>query len=133
MVRDVDHRWLLPRCATVIHHGGAGTTNAALAAGVPSAIIAHGFDQPFHGRRLHEMSVGPEPLTRQALTIKSLGELLWDIAGGPNQGGYVKSAARVGELVRSDDGVGSAADWLQGQGLAGRSGWSAPRDVHETE
>ena len=129
VVRDVDHRWLFPRCAAIIHHGGAGTTNTALAAGVPSAIVAHGFDQPFHGRRLHEMGVGPEPLARRALTVESLGELLWDIAHGPNQGGYLRSAARVGELVRSDDGVGAAADWLQGQGLVGRPSRSS-RPIH---
>lgn len=115
VVRKVDHRWLFPRCAAVIHHGGAGTTNSALAAGIPSAIVAHGFDQPFHGRRLHQLGVGPKPLTRPALTVNSLGQLLWDIVRGPNHDGYVESAARVGELVRSDDGVGVAADWIQRQ------------------
>ncbi len=121
VVGNVDHRWLFPRCAAVIHHGGAGTTNAALAAGVPSAIIAHGFDQPFHGRRLHELGVGPKPFTRRAMKVQSLGVLLWDIARGPNRRGYVEAAARVGELVRSDNGVGAAANWLQEQGLAGRT------------
>lgn len=122
VITSVDHRWLFPRCVAVLHHGGAGTTNTALAAGVPSAIIAHGFDQPFHGRRLHEMGVGPEPLTRRALTVESLGHLLWDIARGPHRGEYVEAAARVGERVRSDHGVGAAADWLHEHTLVGRSG-----------
>ncbi|MDO5711091.1 MAG: glycosyltransferase, partial [Micrococcales bacterium] len=118
--RDVDHRWLFPRCAAIIHHGGAGTTNTALAAGVPSVIVAHGFDQPLHGARLHQLGVGPKPLPRRALTVESLGQLLWDIARGPDRDGYVESATRVGELVRRDHGVGAAADWLQGRpGKAG--------------
>lgn len=119
VVRDVDHRWLFPRCAAVIHHGGAGTTNAALAAGVPSAIIAHGFDQPFHGRRLQEMGVGPEPLSRSGLTAGKLATLLRDIAVGQNRDGYVRRAAEVGERVRSEDGTATAAVWLQHRGLVG--------------
>lgn len=120
VVRDVDHRWLFPRCTAVIHHGGAGTTNAALAAGVPSAIISHGFDQPFHGRRLHELGVGPEPLTRPGLTSARLATLLQDISHGPNRDGYVVRAAAVGALVRSEAGTVAAADWLEGQDLIAR-------------
>ena len=32
------HAWLLPQCAALVHHGGAGTTVAALAAGIPAVI-----------------------------------------------------------------------------------------------
>ncbi|WP_158600437.1 glycosyltransferase [Tessaracoccus antarcticus] len=113
VVRTVDHRWLFPRCAAVIHHGGAGTTNAALAAGVPSAIVAHGFDQPFHGRRLHELGVGPQPLRRATLTSRKLAALLADLAHGPHREGYVRRAADVGGLVRIEHGAASAADWLE--------------------
>lgn len=117
VVRDVDHRWLFPRCAGVIHHGGAGTTNAALAAGVPSVIISHGFDQPFHGRRLHEMGVGPEPLTRSRLTADKLAGVLWDIAHGPQSDAYTQAAGAVGRQVRSERGTATAADWLEHRGL----------------
>src|SRR5439155_25864439 len=33
---DTPHDWLFPRMAAVVHHGGAGTTAAALRAGVPA-------------------------------------------------------------------------------------------------
>ena len=49
-VATVDHRALFPRAAAVIHHGGAGTTHAAVAAGVPSVVIPHVGDQPYLGR-----------------------------------------------------------------------------------
>ena len=32
---SVPHAWIFPRVAVIVHHGGVGTTNAALAAGVP--------------------------------------------------------------------------------------------------
>jgi len=38
------HDWLLPRCSSVIHHGGAGTTAAGLRAGIPAIVIPHGID-----------------------------------------------------------------------------------------
>ncbi|MDO5734968.1 MAG: glycosyltransferase [Propionibacteriaceae bacterium] len=117
VVRDVDHRWLFPRCAGVIHHGGAGTTNAALAAGVPSAIISHGFDQPFHGRRLHEMGVGPEPLTRRRLTAEKLAGLLKEMMHGPQHESYRRTADAVGRQVRAERGTATAADWLEKRGL----------------
>ncbi len=117
VVRHVDHRWLFPRCGAVVHHGGAGTTNAALAAGVPSAIVAHGFDQPLHGRRLHELGVGPEPLGRRGLAVNGLAELLWDLVRGPNRDGYVERAAAVGRAMSQENGTGVAADWLEARGL----------------
>ena len=113
VVRHADHRWLFPRCAAIIHHGGAGTTNAALASGVPSAIVAHGFDQPFHGRRLHELGVGPRPLRRSRLTTGSLARLLQDVALGPHRASYLQRADAVGRQVRSVDGAAAAVDWLE--------------------
>ncbi len=35
VVGEVDHQSLLPRCAAAVHHGGAGTTAASLAARTP--------------------------------------------------------------------------------------------------
>ena len=62
--REVPHAWLLPRCAAVIHHGGAGTTAAAVRAGIPSLILPFFFDQAFWADRLKELGAGPGPLPR---------------------------------------------------------------------
>ena len=43
----VNHRALFPRCAAVVHHGGAGTTSAAARAGVPQVFAPHVTDQFF--------------------------------------------------------------------------------------
>jgi sterol 3beta-glucosyltransferase len=52
------YRWLFPRMAAVIHHGGSGTTGFALRSGVPSMIVPFTGDQPFWGRRTFELGVG---------------------------------------------------------------------------
>lgn len=119
VVRHTNHGWLFPRCGAVIHHGGAGTTHAALGAGMPSAIVAHGFDQPFHGRRLHELGVGPGPLRRHRLSVDALAKMLEDLTHGPRRDGYAERAAAVGRAISQEDGAGAAADWLEARGLIG--------------
>jgi len=54
----LDHTAVLPRCQAAVHHGGAGTTAATLAAGLPTLICSVFADQPFWGTRLDQLGVG---------------------------------------------------------------------------
>ena len=58
------HSWLFTRVAATVHHGGAGTTGAALSAGKPTVIIPFGADQPFWANRAHRLGVAPPALKR---------------------------------------------------------------------
>jgi rhamnosyltransferase subunit B len=49
---------LLPRVGAIIHHGGIGTVNQTLTAGVPQLILAHGYDRPDNGARVKRLGVG---------------------------------------------------------------------------
>ncbi len=109
LVDDVPHDWLLPRCAGVVHHGGAGTTAAALRAGVPSGVVAHMGDQPCWGRRVHELGAGPAPIRRHQLTADTLTGLLDGLASPT----VAARAAEVGDLVRGEDGVGVAVRTIE--------------------
>ncbi len=53
----VPHKWLMPRCHVVLHHGGSGTCAAALRAGVSQAIMPFMYDQFFWAERLAEIGV----------------------------------------------------------------------------
>jgi len=66
------HDWLFPRVSAVVHHGGAGTTAAALRAGVPSVILPFFFDQGFWGRRLAACGLGPPPIPFYRLSAATL-------------------------------------------------------------
>ena len=46
------------RCASVVHHGGIGTSAQALAAGVPQLTMPLAFDQPDNATRLSRLGVG---------------------------------------------------------------------------
>ena len=43
-------RWLVPRSAALVHHGGIGTLSQGLAGGVPQVVMPMGFDQPLMTR-----------------------------------------------------------------------------------
>jgi sterol 3beta-glucosyltransferase len=76
------HDWLFPRCAAVIHHGGAGTTAAGLRAGIPNIVVPHAVDQPFWAGRVTAIGAGPAPLDLRRLSVDSLGAAL-DRASAP--------------------------------------------------
>jgi len=49
---------LLPNCAAIVHHAGAGTSLTALACGVPHLVIPQNADQPANAAVLVERGVG---------------------------------------------------------------------------
>jgi vancomycin aglycone glucosyltransferase len=71
-VGDVSHDMLFPRVATVVHHGGAGTTAAAARAGVPQVITPMFGDQFYWAGRIVDLEVGAttsySTLTEASLT-----------------------------------------------------------------
>lgn len=105
VVRDVPHGWLFPHLAAVVHHGGAGTTAASLAAGRPTVIVPLTSDQPFWGRRVHALGVGPPPIPFRRLTARNLPEAI-SIAVSDRT---MKARAEdLGSRIRAEDGAGCA-------------------------
>jgi len=105
-----DHRLLLPRAALVVHHGGAGTTHAAVAAGVPSVVVPHVGDQPYWAARLHRLGVAPEPLPVRRLAAPALAER---IRGALTDEAMHARAEALGERVRAERGVAAAVALLE--------------------
>lgn len=53
---DFDH--LLPRVRLAIHHGGMGTTHAAIVHGIPQIVVPHAADQRGQARRVAQAKIG---------------------------------------------------------------------------
>lgn len=105
-VEGAPHDWLFPHMAAVVHHGGAGTTAAALRAGVPSVVVPFGNDQFAWGRRLYELGVGARPIGRKRLTTDLLAAAIEDTRTETMR----EQARAMGEKIRRENGAADAAD-----------------------
>lgn len=104
------HDWLFTRMAAVVHHGGAGTTGAGLRAGVPTVICPFFGDQPFWGRRVAALGVGPAPIAQKKLTAERLAAALRSATGDPE----IRSrAAALSATIRREDGIGRAIEAIE--------------------
>ncbi len=104
-VAGLPHDWLLPQVAAVVHHGGAGTTGAALRAGKPSVVIPFYSDQPFWGQRVHALGAGPKPIPARRLSRQRLAAAMNQALSEP---AMQQHAAALGVCIRSEDGIGRA-------------------------
>ncbi|PEN11466.1 UDP-glucose--sterol glucosyltransferase [Longibacter salinarum] len=107
---EAPHDALFPLCSAVVHHGGAGTTAAGLRAGRPTVICPFFGDQPFWGRRVHALGVGPEPIPQKQLTPGRLAAALATVTRNERMR---EKAAHLGEQIRVEDGVGRAVARLE--------------------
>ena len=104
-VGAVDHRALFPRAAVVVHHGGAGTTHAACAAGVSSVVVPHVGDQRYWADRLHRLGVAPEPRPARDLDAGRLAEAVLATAADPRMR---EAAGALSVRIASEDGATAA-------------------------
>jgi UDP:flavonoid glycosyltransferase YjiC (YdhE family) len=105
VVGSTPHAWLFARMAAIVHHGGAGTTGASLAAGVPSIVTPFFADQPFWAQRVYDLGVGPRGVPRRKLTASALAAAIY--AAVSDQAMRARAAA-LGARMRAENGVEAA-------------------------
>jgi sterol 3beta-glucosyltransferase len=110
-VDRVPHDWLFPRVAAAVHHGGVGTTAAALRAGIPSIIVPYFADQFFWGRRVSELGLGPRPVPRASLSADALARAMKTALGDAAMRGRCASMAL---RIAGENGVETAAGIVDG-------------------
>jgi sterol 3beta-glucosyltransferase len=108
---DVPHDWLFPRMAANVHHGGAGTTGAALSAGRPSVFVPFAVDQPFWASRAAALGVAPEAIPRRQLTATGLARA---ISSAVSDGAMQERAADLGARLRAENGAAVAVAVFDG-------------------
>jgi sterol 3beta-glucosyltransferase len=106
-VQDVPHAWLFPQVAAAVHHGGAGTTAAALRAGIPAIVAPLVADQPSWARTVESLGAGPPPIPFRKLTPNRLAGAIQQAITDP---GIRQRARDISDRLRSEDGVGRAAE-----------------------
>jgi vancomycin aglycone glucosyltransferase len=110
IVDEVPHAKLFPRVAAVVHHGGAGTTAAAMLAGRPQLVIPHVMDQFGWGRRVRGLGLGPVPLPRARLNAARFRGRVADLL---TNAVYAHEAQSLSARLKSRDGVRAAVRALE--------------------
>jgi UDP:flavonoid glycosyltransferase YjiC (YdhE family) len=111
-LQSIEHHLLFPRCAAVVHHGGAGTTHAASRAGVPSIVVEHATDQAFWGSVLHRAGISPPMLHRRTVTAAKLARAITAVLDSA----AIREKARViGACMRQENGVARAIELIEQQ------------------
>ncbi|MFJ9691182.1 glycosyltransferase [Kitasatospora sp. NPDC101183] len=109
LVGEVNQQALFPRCAAVIHHGGAGTTTAAGLAGAPQVVVPQIADQPYWARRVADLGIGAAH-DGPAATTDSLAAALDHALAAPTR----ERARQVAPMIRTDGAERAARLVLDG-------------------
>jgi UDP:flavonoid glycosyltransferase YjiC (YdhE family) len=105
-VGAVPDDWLFPRCGAIVHHCGAGTTHAAVRAGVPSVPVPFTLDQPFWADRLHRLGVASRPVDPRSGHEAYEAPLRETVAAR-------EPAADLAARIASEDGVSTAVQAIE--------------------
>jgi UDP:flavonoid glycosyltransferase YjiC (YdhE family) len=116
-------RWVpqadvMPHAAAMVGHGGSGSTRAAMAAGVPLAVVPFFADQPANAERIAQLGAGIA-LPRGEAAIPHLADAVRSLLDDRlyrRRAGLV--AAEIGELPPVDDAVGVLEEIAVGGALA---------------
>ncbi|MEO3811535.1 glycosyltransferase [Sphaerisporangium sp. B11E5] len=104
------HDWLFPRMSVIVHHGGSGTTGAALAAGRPQVVCPFVADQPFWAARTHAAGVAVPPQPQRRLTPDGLAAAIRRAATDP---AMAAAADDLGRRIRAENGTARAVTILE--------------------
>jgi len=106
----VPHHAIFPLCSAVVHHGGVGTIQSSLLAGIPSVVIEHGFDQTFWARQLRKVGVTEQVLHRRSVTPQKLADAMATMVSSPQ---YTEKAKRLSAMMKKEDGVSAAVQLIE--------------------
>lgn len=115
VLRRAPHAAVYPRCAAVVHHAGAGTTQTALLAGRPCVPVPHISDQFFWAAELERLGVAPRPVKRKRLTARALAAA---VRQALDDRAMTRRAGELGAAMAREDGVSQAVRLIQSRLLA---------------
>jgi UDP:flavonoid glycosyltransferase YjiC (YdhE family) len=104
------HRDLAPLCSAVVHHGGAGTSHAALRAGRPSVVVPFIFEQNLWARRLREVGAAGECISFWKASPEKVGAAIQRAVASESMRARATALATA---MAGEDGTGQATRLLE--------------------
>ena len=99
----------LPGCRAFAHHGGAGTTNAGLRAGLPTLVLWTLPDQAAWGSRIKRLKVG----TGRRFSATTPESLVADLRTVLAPECLTRARALAAQMTQPEDSIATAADVLE--------------------
>lgn len=106
--KQAPHTLLFRRSKAVIHHGGAGTTAAALVSGIPQLIMPFAVDQPFWAERMYKNGVSLKSIKEVDLTSENLINMFLKF----DEKSICEKAKQLGKTIENENGLQNAADLI---------------------
>ncbi|WP_406620849.1 glycosyltransferase [Bacillus atrophaeus] len=108
---SIPHTWIFPKSRAVIHHGGAGTTAAALKAGKPMVICPFSGDQPFWARKMKDIGVATAvPLKEKDMSVELFVSSIHEVLSTPS---LTDQAAEAAIQIKKENGITRTADFIE--------------------
>lgn len=98
-LKSVSHSKLFPLVKVILHHGGIGTTHAALRAGTPSIIVPFIVDQPWWAHKLNKQNLGPKSLPRRRVKSKVVAQRITEALR------YKENVVDISHKMKEDEGI----------------------------
>jgi sterol 3beta-glucosyltransferase len=109
----IPHGWLFQHAACVVHHGGAGTSAAALRAGAPSVVVPHALDQFLWAESLRACGAAVDVIPLAQLSAGRLADGIVEALSRRTDRRLSDLSARV----RQEDGIQRAIGLMESLGL----------------
>jgi UDP:flavonoid glycosyltransferase YjiC (YdhE family) len=103
------HQPVFKRCATVVHHGGAGTTHAATRSGCPSVVIPFMDEQLFWGKQLQRLQLAGKPLPAKQVNAVDLAKALRQLLENDS---FRQNAQHASISMQNQAGVSRAVELI---------------------
>lgn len=96
---NLPYTWIFPKIYAVVHHGGSGTTHAALKYACPCLIIPHVLDQFFWEKTISRLQLGPKGISIRKFNEKEFEIKLLDLYCNKE---YKKNALMISKRMQSE-------------------------------
>jgi UDP:flavonoid glycosyltransferase YjiC (YdhE family) len=117
VVAAVNNAAIFPVCRAAVHHGGAGTTAAAMRAGIPILVLWFWLDQPIWAAAVEQLKVG----SARAFSASTLDSLVADLRSILSPECLARAREVAAQMTKSAESVATAADLLEETARLGRS------------